>query len=125
LAPGYGLTARERFPTASRRISKRESRRYAELSGDFNPLVVAHGNLCLQLCFDSLTEGLALSAMPAAAQLRIRFLRPVFVGEEVTFEVTSATEQPSVLLVEGECRARGATVAVVVARIPWPVEAAD
>jgi 3-hydroxybutyryl-CoA dehydratase len=134
VAGRYGLTARDRFPVKSRRISKQQSLSYAELSGDFNPLhldddyaattefgtAVAHGNLCLQLCFESLAEGLDVGALPAAAQLRMRFLRPVFIGDEVAFEVTSATEQRHVLLVEGECRTRGEIVAALAARIPWP-----
>jgi acyl dehydratase len=102
----YGLTARDRFPARSRPIST--------LSGG----LVAHANLCVQLCFECLAEGLALSAFGAGTQLRIRFLRPVFVGDEVAFEVTSATERPGVLFVEGECKVGRATVVAVAARIP-------
>ncbi|MEA2386602.1 MAG: 3-hydroxybutyryl-CoA dehydratase [Thermoleophilaceae bacterium] len=113
-------------------MTRETVRRYAELSGDWNPLHVdeeygatsefghgvPHGSLCFQPCFESLAAGLGVQALPAGTQVRMRFLRQVLLDDTVEFRVTRVAEADGWLLVEGECCARDETVAAIVARMP-------
>jgi 3-hydroxybutyryl-CoA dehydratase len=77
-------------------VDRAAIRRYADITGDFNPIHVdpefaaktpmggpiAHGTLSLNLLWQSLAATLGASALPGAV-LDIRFSRPVREGDKV------------------------------------------
>ena len=70
---------------------------YAELTNDFNPIhldsefaaatpmgkPIAHGTLSLALLWQSLGKSFPAEAL-STLQLDVRFIRPVFIGEQIT-----------------------------------------
>lgn len=85
------------LPAATLRVTADVIRAYAELTQDFNPLhldpdfaaktpmgrVIAHGTLSINLVCQSLLEAFGPAALDDA-EVDIRFVKPVGVGEELT-----------------------------------------
>lgn len=82
------------LPTSTLRVTAEVITTYAELTQDFNPLhldpafaattpmkaVIAHGTLSINLIWQSVAAAFGETALECA-DLRIRFLRPVGIGE--------------------------------------------
>jgi 3-hydroxybutyryl-CoA dehydratase len=82
------------LPTSTLRVTAEAIAAYAELTQDFNPLhldpafaattpmkgVIAHGTLSINLIWRSVAAAFGASALDGA-ELQIRFLRPVGIGE--------------------------------------------
>ncbi|MBI4233583.1 MAG: MaoC family dehydratase [Chloroflexi bacterium] len=89
--PGEGL------PTVAKLVTQEQVRRYAEASGDFNPIhldpafaqgtphgrTVAHGMLVLAFISEMLTQAFGLPWLESG-RLKVRFKGVVFPGETVT-----------------------------------------
>lgn len=89
------------FPSISEAVSQETINRYADLSGDYNPIhvdeeaaaasefggTIAHGPIALQTFFRSLTEWLGEPAPPAGTTVNIVFRHPVRPGDTVHCEL--------------------------------------
>jgi 3-hydroxybutyryl-CoA dehydratase len=87
-------------------ITQDSINRYAELSGDFNPLhvdvafaeksefggTIAHGPMQLQPCFRSLCEILGVDALPAGVTISITYRSPARPGDSASFSALSVEE---------------------------------
>jgi len=85
-----GLGSSPRLTESRLRVDRAVIRRYAELTGDVNPIhldpdfaartpmggIIAHGTLSLNLILQSLTESFGAAALQGA-EIDIRFARPV------------------------------------------------
>lgn len=80
---------------------------YAQLTNDFNPLHVdaefaartpmgrqiAHGTMSLCLLFQCIERNLGSAAL-ASAELDMRFIKPIFIGDTVTAGGQASTDHP-------------------------------
>lgn len=94
------------------RVTKDTILRYAELSGDHNPLhvdhefataagfdsVIAHGPVALQTIFESLTSWLGLDSLPASAVVEAFFRAPVLPGDSVSSRVDGSLEHAGAIV---------------------------
>lgn len=83
--------------TSSLSVSQESVAAYAELTNDFNPIhldaafaattpmgrPIAHGTMSLALLWQSLGRSFTPETL-ASLQLDVRFIRPVFIGEQIT-----------------------------------------
>jgi 3-hydroxybutyryl-CoA dehydratase len=86
------------FPDLSHQIGRAEIDRYAELSGDNNPLhmdpefaartpfktVIAHGPIGLQTVFEALANWLGADAVPPGVRVDVSYRGPVHIDDRVT-----------------------------------------
>jgi 3-hydroxybutyryl-CoA dehydratase len=107
-------------------LSERVIRRYAELSGDHNPLhvdpgyasrtsfggTIAHGPLALQPFFEALCEWLGLEALPVGSRIRAKFLQPVPSGSVVSSEFLGREARDGGLALHARCRTESGSAAV-------------
>lgn len=89
------------FPSVSETVTQETIDRYADLSGDYNPIhvdqeaaaasefggTIAHGPIALQSFFRSLTEWIGEPAPPAGTEVKIVFRHPVRPGDTVHCEL--------------------------------------
>jgi 3-hydroxybutyryl-CoA dehydratase len=89
------------FPSVSEAVSQETINRYADLSGDYNPIhvdeeaaaasefggTIAHGPIALQTFFRSLTEWLGTPAPPAGTEVKITFRAPTRPGDTIHCEL--------------------------------------
>lgn len=82
------------LPPSTLHVQQQTIARYAQLTGDFNPLhldpdfgrntsmggTIAHGTMSLSLIYQSLAAGLGADALDSL-ELDVRFVRPVRPGE--------------------------------------------
>lgn len=87
----------EDFPSASEHVTQETINRYADISGDYNPIhvdeeaaaasefggTIAHGPIALQTFFRSLTEWLDSPAPPAGTVVNITFRAPTRPGDTI------------------------------------------
>jgi 3-hydroxybutyryl-CoA dehydratase len=107
--------------------------RYAELSGDNNPLhvdpdyaartsfggTIAHGPLGLQPFFESLCDWLGLESLPVGARVKADFRAPVPSGSTVTCEFTGRDTDAGGIVLHADCRLEtGATAVELEATLP-------
>jgi 3-hydroxybutyryl-CoA dehydratase len=108
--------------------------RYAELSGDFNPIhvdpayaaktpfgrTVAHGPLVLQVFFDALLTWLNDDTLPPGVRVQAVFRNPTMSDATVSCHLIGVEVEDDVAILSAECRT-GSTVAVAVtASMPVP-----
>lgn len=120
-----------RFASVAQRVSQETIDRYAELSGDFNPIhvdpeaaalsefgsTIAHGPIALQTFFVAATRALGSESLPPGAAVRVTYRHPVRPGDEVRCERDSG--EPGGL--EFACRnGEGTVVATVSLVLPEP-----
>ncbi|MBS1893887.1 MAG: MaoC family dehydratase [Actinobacteria bacterium] len=93
----------EDFPSASEHVTQETINRYADISGDYNPIhvdeeaaaasefggTIAHGPIALQTFFRSLTEWLDSPAPPAGTVVNITFRAPTLPGDTIHSELRS------------------------------------
>jgi 3-hydroxybutyryl-CoA dehydratase len=89
------------FPSASEHVTQETINRYADISGDYNPIhvdeeaaaasefggTIAHGPIALQTFFRSLTEWLDSPAPPAGTVVNITFRAPTRPGDTIHCEL--------------------------------------
>ena len=108
------VEAGQALPELSKTVTQEQINRYAEASGDFNPIhldaqfaaassfgrIVAHGMLVLAFLSEMMTTAFG-SAWLQSGQLKVRFRAPAYPGDAVTTfgQVTKLTDQ------EGSSRA--------------------
>jgi 3-hydroxybutyryl-CoA dehydratase len=116
-------------------LSQRVVDRYAELSGDFNPIhvdtayaartpfgrTVAHGPLVLQAFFEALLTWLADDATPPGVSVQAVFRNPTMADATVSCHLLGIEVEKEVATLRAECRTGDTTVAVsVTALVPVP-----
>lgn len=122
------LPAADLFTPIEEFITQEKVDRYAELSGDFNPLhvdpefaatsefggTIAHGPMQLQACFRSVCAWLGADAFPPGSRLTVVYRHPARPGDRVRFELDPQSEAGDRGTVEGQCRNQnGTTLALV------------
>jgi 3-hydroxybutyryl-CoA dehydratase len=115
-------------------LSQRVVDRYAELSGDFNPIhvdaayaartpfgrTVAHGPLVLQAFFEALLTWLDADSTPPGVSVQGVFRNPTMADATVSCHLLGIEVENEVATLRAECRT-GDTVAVsVTASVPVP-----
>lgn len=95
------------FPEVTHVIDRARIDRYAELSGDFNPLhvdpvaaaasefggIIAHGPIALQSFLRAATEWLGVEALPAGSSVKVTYRAPTRPGDHVAAEVREVSER--------------------------------
>jgi len=95
----------DEFPSVSETVTQETIDRYADLSGDYNPIhvdqeaaaasefggTIAHGPIALQTFFRSLTEWLDSPAPPAGTVISITFRAPTRPGDTIHCELRDQT----------------------------------
>ena len=116
------MTAAE-FPSVSEPISQDTIDRYADISGDYNPLhvdqeaaaasefggTIAHGPIALQTFFRSLTGWLGTEAPPAGTEVKVTFRHPVRPGDTVSCELREREDGATATELAAECVNQDAT----------------
>ena len=102
------VEADQALPELRKAVTQEQINRYAEASGDFNPIhldaefaaassfgrIVAHGMLVLAFLSEMMTTAFG-TAWLQSGQLKVRFRAPAYPGDEVTTfgQVTKLTDQ--------------------------------
>jgi len=108
------------FPAVTHVVDASHIARYAELSGDYNPLhtdpefaraagfdgVIAHGPIALQTVFDAVARWLGGDGLPPSVRIDVRYRGPVSVGDVLTCRAAAIEEHAGVVLVRASCRDR-------------------
>ena len=121
------------LPQTTLQVTSEAIRAYAELTQDFNPLhldpafaattpmqtVIAHGTLSINLIWQSVTAAFGEAALEGA-ELEIRFLRPVGIGETLVAGGHRSTGAPGRydVWVRGSDQADRITGTVTINRLP-------
>lgn len=121
------------FPSVSEAVSQETIDRYAEISGDYNPIhvdqeaaaasefggTIAHGPIALQTFFRSLTEWTGGEAVPAGTEVKVTFRFPVRPGDTVHSELREREDGDGASTITTECvNQDGTTVIAATASVP-------
>jgi 3-hydroxybutyryl-CoA dehydratase len=93
-------------PAVTHVVGRAEIDRYADLSGDFNPLhmdeafaagtrfgtIIAHGPIALQAVFEAVSAWLGEGVEPAGVRIDVLYRGPVRLGDAVTCRTESVQE---------------------------------
>lgn len=123
------------LPPIEELITQEKIDRYAELSGDFNPLhvdpefaassefggTIAHGPMQLQACFRSVCAWLGTEAFPPGSRLAVVYRHPARPGDRVRFELDPQSAAGDGGTVEGKCRNQDGTMLALVTMTLPPV----
>jgi (3R)-3-hydroxyacyl-CoA dehydrogenase / 3a,7a,12a-trihydroxy-5b-cholest-24-enoyl-CoA hydratase / enoyl-CoA hydratase 2 len=104
--PGHG----EPLAIVAQPIAADQTTRYAQASGDFNPIhldaniarmaglpgIIVHGLCTMAFCSKALIETVCAGDPRRLRGLRVRFVRPVLPGQTVTTRIWSAGRTPGV-----------------------------
>ena len=119
----------DEFPSVSETVTQETIDRYADLSGDYNPIhvdqeaaaasefggTIAHGPIALQTFFRSLTDWLGTEAPPAGTVVNITFRAPTRPGDTIHSELRERDGDE----ISAECvNQDGVTVIAAKASIP-------
>ena len=112
------MSARWRpFPEVTHVVGREEIDRYAELSGDQNPLhmdaefaagtvfgsVIAHGPIGLQTLFEAVARWLGSYDVPPGVHIDVLYRGPVRIGDAVTCRATTIADHAGDLVVQACC----------------------
>lgn len=121
------------LPQVTHRVTEDTILRYAELSGDYNPVhvdhefaaatrfgsVIAHGPVALQTIFESLTSWLELDSLPASVVVEAFFRAPVLPGDSVSSHVENVLQHAgAIVLSMSVVNQRDEVVIEAVAELP-------
>ena len=121
------------FPAVTHVVGQEAIDRYAELSGDFNPLhvdpqyaaagpfgtVVAHGPVGLQAIFEALTTWLGTDRLPPGVMVDVSYRGPVRVGDHVTCNAAEPVDHAGAIAVQMTCvNQAGAEILQALAVVP-------
>jgi 3-hydroxybutyryl-CoA dehydratase len=109
------------FPAVTHVIGPAQIERYAELSGDYNPLhmdaefarsagfddVIAHGPIGLQTVFAAVARWLGADGLPPSVRIDVLYRGPVRVGDVITCRAEAIEDHAGAVLVRARCRDRG------------------
>lgn len=127
--------ASDGFPSVSEAVSQETIDRYAEISGDYNPIhvdeeaaaasefggTIAHGPIALQTFFRSLTEWLEAPAPPEGSVVQVTFRAPTRPGDTIRCELRDLDRSGSATELSAECvNQTDATVISAKATVPSP-----
>jgi 3-hydroxybutyryl-CoA dehydratase len=107
----------DQFPSASEAVSQETINRYADLSGDYNPIhvdeaaaaasefggTIAHGPIALQTFFRSLTEWLGSESPPSGSEIKITFRAPTRPGDTIHCELREMDQADGTTEISAEC----------------------
>ena len=125
------------LPSSRHEVSQDQLARYADTSGDWNPLhldpafaaatpygrPIAHGMLVLAFLSDMLSSAFGLS-WSSGGKLRVRFRAPVYPGDVVVAEGALRKRSPPAgeVTYDVTCRSQtGEPVITGEATLPWPM----
>jgi 3-hydroxybutyryl-CoA dehydratase len=105
------------FPEVTHVIGRAEIDRYAELSGDFNPLHmdadfaaatpfgtnIAHGPIGLQTLFEAVTRWMGGDSVPPGVRIDVLYRGPVHIGDAVTCRGEDLHDHAGDLVVTARC----------------------
>ncbi|QEC48096.1 hypothetical protein FSW04_11295 [Baekduia soli] len=105
------------FPEVTHVIGRTEIDRYAELSGDYNPLhmdpeyaeatsfgsVIAHGPIGLQTLFEAVSTWMGGDGVPAGVRIDVIYRGPVRIGDAVTCRAEDVSDHAGDLVVQARC----------------------
>jgi 3-hydroxybutyryl-CoA dehydratase len=121
------------FPSVSEAVSQETIDRYADISGDYNPIhvdqeaaavsefggTIAHGPIALQTFLRSLTEWTGGEAPPAGTTVKVTFRAPVRPGDTVSCELREREDGDGVTTIAAECLNQSDTTVIsVTASVP-------
>ena len=123
----------DEFPSVSETVSQETIDRYADLSGDYNPIhvdqeaaaasefggTIAHGPIALQSFFRSLTEWVGAPAPPPGTEVKVVFRAPVRPGDTVRCELREREDAAGATAIATECLNQD-NVTVIAARASVP-----
>jgi 3-hydroxybutyryl-CoA dehydratase len=109
------------FPVVAHAIDRTRIDRYAELSGDRNPLhmdrdyaraagfddVIAHGPIGLQTVFAAAARWLGGDRLPPGVRIDVLYRGPVGIGDVITCRAEQIDEHGGDVLVRARCRDAG------------------
>lgn len=123
----------EQLPEIADHVDQDVINRYADLSGDYNPLhvdleaakaspfggTIAHGPVALQAFFRAATAWLGTDALPAGTTVKVTYRAPVRPGDRVRCVTREVREEGARAAVDAECvNQDGTTVVSVAAELP-------
>jgi 3-hydroxybutyryl-CoA dehydratase len=108
VSPGW-----RRFPEITHTIGRAEIDRYAEISGDFNPLHmdaefaagtpfktnIAHGPIGLQTVFEAVAEWVGGDGVPPGVRVDVSYRGPVHIDDAVTCRAVGLADHAGDLMV--------------------------
>ena len=126
------MSPRPPFPEVRHTVGADAIARYAELSGDHNPLhldpafaaqgpfgmVVAHGPIALQTVFEAVATWLGTDGLPQGVTIDVAFRGPVPAGSVVVCRAEEVLEHAARVIVLVRCTAGDAEVQQAVVGVP-------
>lgn len=114
------------FPSVSEAISQEQIDRYADISGDYNPIhvdqeaaaasefggTIAHGPIALQTFFRSLTELTGGGAPPPGTEVKVTFRFPVRPGDTIHSELREREDGEGTTAITVECLNQDGTTVI-------------
>jgi 3-hydroxybutyryl-CoA dehydratase len=105
------------FPEVTHVVGRAEIDRYAELSGDYNPLhmdpdfaaatqfggVIAHGPIGLQTVFDAVARWMEVDAPPPGVRIDVLFRGPVHLDDAVTCRAEAIQDHAGDVVITTRC----------------------
>jgi 3-hydroxybutyryl-CoA dehydratase len=119
------------LPEITHTIGSEQIDRYAELSGDRNPIhmdpeyvattpfktVIAHGPIALQTIFEAVTSW--LGGVPPGVRIDVLFRGPVHIGDSVTCRAQDVRDHGGDLVISTQCTNQaGAEVMQAIVVVP-------
>jgi 3-hydroxybutyryl-CoA dehydratase len=112
------MTAWRDFPEMTHVVGRAEIDRYAELSGDYNPLhmdpdfaaasqfggVIAHGPIGLQTVFEAVAQWLGADGPPPGVRVDVLFRGPVRLDDAVTCRAEGIQDHAGDVVITARCR---------------------
>lgn len=126
------MSSRPPFPQVTHVVGEAAIARYAELSGDYNPLhvdpqfaaagpfggVVAHGPIALQAVFEAVSGWLGTAGIPQGVTIDVAFRGPVRAGATVVCRAGDIVEHAGRVVVLVHCTAGDDEILQAVVNLP-------
>ena len=126
------MSTRPPFPQVAQLVDEAAIARYAELSGDYNPLhvdpafaaagpfgaIVAHGPIALQTVYAAVAGWLGTDGVPQGVTIDVAFRGPVRAGSTVVCRAEKIVEHAARVLVLARCTVEDDEVLQAVISVP-------